>query len=455
MRVISKAKFAVVLAIAGIFSGCVASAVKDAKVSAPPGPISSDKQPAVKETVVKTPVATVSSQEAAAPSEYRIGADDELEISVYGDKEAGADPLREYRIVVDDVLAVSVYGDRDLAKDQSVRPDGKIEFPLAGELQASGLTPDELRDEITKRLSKYVRNPQVSVIIKEYQYSKLSVLRKAQTQTVRPDGKIELPLAGEVQASGLTPQGLREQITQRLSKFFKNPQVTVIITKYNSKKVGIVGEVTKPGLLRLSSDISLMEAISRAEGVTQKADLRGAMLVRGGRILPIDFEKLLRQGDFTQNVLVQSNDVILIPNVSAKRVFILGEVSQNREIILDKDISLLQSIALAGGFSKVAEKSNVLIVRGGLASPKLMEINAQKIINERQITQDVLLQPGDIVYVPKTVISDIVELFADIRGVLDPFLVAFSGITLGPDVVSVLTTGKTLSQRTVGVAVSP
>ena len=66
------------------------------------------------------------------------------------------------------------------------------------------------------------------------------------TQTVRPDGKIAFPLVGDIQARALTPDELREQIAQRIARYVKNPEVTVIVTTYNSKKISVLGEVKNP-----------------------------------------------------------------------------------------------------------------------------------------------------------------------------------------------------------------
>lgn len=336
-------------------SGCVS--IWNSKVPGFPSAMPSGELPAIRETVVETslPRATISATPTA--KDYRIGAEDELDISVYGDKE--------------------------LSRLQIVRPDGKIDFPLAGTIQASGLTADELRGELEQRLLKYQRSP----------------------------------------------------------------QVTVIITKYNSRKLAILGEVKTPGILRLSSDIDVLEGLSRAGGLTDDADLRGSLLIREGQTLPLNFEKLVKQGDFTQNILLQANDVILIPNIKDKKVFVLGEVKNPTVVILKPGITLVEAVSTVGGFTIDAQTSNVLIIRGGLASPKIMEINVDEITKREQTVRDVQLQAGDIIYVPKTVIANVVQYFNNIRDILSPMLLATTGITQWPDVLSVLLYGKTIGQR--------
>jgi len=302
-----------------------------------------------------------------------------VEYSLPNRASIGVVPAEAYRIGIDDELEVSVYGDADLVKTQTVRPDGKIGFPLIGEVRANGLTPAELR----------------------------------------------------------------EQMTQALAEFVKDPQVAVIVTQYNSRRVVILGQVETPGLIRLTSDIDLLEGISRAGGVTDAADLRGALLVRAGEILPVSLEKLLRQGDLEQNVLLRANDVVLIPNINAKKAFVLGEVKEPLVLPLKYDVNLAAAISLAGGFTRSAEKRNVLIVRGGLGDPKIIAIDFNKIIKQGNLAQNLRLEPNDIVYVPKSRIADVVGFFQNLRDILGPTVMAETGIILAPDVWDVLTEFKT------------
>jgi polysaccharide export outer membrane protein len=297
----------------------------------------------------------------------------------------------EYRIGVDDKLEISVYGDRDLSKTQTVRPDGKIDFPLAGTLQAAGLTADDLGARIRERLVKYLRDP----------------------------------------------------------------QVTVLITEYNSRRVSVLGEVKTPGLLRLSADISLLEAVSRVGGLTENSDLQGALLVRDSKVLPVDFEKLLRRGDLTQNVLLRPNDVVFIPDLRNKKVFILGEVNKPQVAILKPGLTLVESISLAEGFTRSAESRNVLIIRGGLGTPKILEVNVAAVTREGQVASNVPLESGDIVFVPASLIANVVRFFDDLRTIISPFVLAATGITLYPDVKSVLESGKTVGQQRQPVVVGP
>lgn len=288
--------------------------------------------------------------------------------------------LSEYRIGKDDELDISVYGDDDLAKTQTVRPDGKIAFPLLEDIQASGATPEELR----------------------------------------------------------------EQLRQRLSRYLKNPHVTVIVSKYNSKQVFVLGQVKIPGVLLLSSDINVLQGIARAGGVTEEADLQGALLVRDAQVVPVNFDKLLRSGDFTQNILLRPNDTILIPNVSAKRVFVLGEVKQSLAIALKNPMTLIEAISMAGGFTSDVDSQNVVIVRGGLGADNILKVNVDDITEQGLMARNMPLQPNDIVYVPKSFIAEAGYFAENISKIITPIILTGFGISLYPTVESVITTGKSL-----------
>ena len=259
------------------------------------------------------------------------------------------------------------------------------------------------------------------------------------TQVVRPDGKIAFPLVGEVQANGRTPDQLREQLWHGLTEYIRKPQVAVIITEYRSRKVKILGQVRTPGLIMLVSDVDLLEGLSRAGGLTEDADLSGAFLVRGEEILPVDFEKLLTHGDLTQNVLLKPQDFIFIPHIDAKKAFVFGEVRTPLALALKHNVTLVESISMAGGFTPNAEQSNVLILRGGPGDPKILTADIEAMTKNGEIIQNIPLEPHDIVYVPKTRIANIVEFAENLRKILSPIINIEEGILLSAEVERVLT----------------
>jgi len=134
---------------------------------------------------------------------------------------------------------------------------------------------------------------------------------------VRPDGRISLPLLNDVQASGLTPMQLGAEITNRLKKFISDPKVTIIVTKVNSQRIYIVGEVTRAGAFPLVPNMTVLEAISSAGGCTIFAKQTKIYILRleNGKEtrLPFNFKEVLGGQKMSQNILLKPGDTIVVP----------------------------------------------------------------------------------------------------------------------------------------------
>ncbi|MBU0502960.1 MAG: polysaccharide biosynthesis/export family protein [Candidatus Omnitrophota bacterium] len=133
---------------------------------------------------------------------------------------------------------------------------------------------------------------------------------------VRPDGKISFPLVGDIQAAGLTIPGLDEVITEKLKDFIKYPEVSISLKKMGGARVMILGQVNAPGLYSVTGARTLMEAISMAGGLTRDGVPSSTVLIRGGFNAPniqrINVAKVFK-GDLRQNVILQSQDIVFVP----------------------------------------------------------------------------------------------------------------------------------------------
>jgi polysaccharide export outer membrane protein len=134
---------------------------------------------------------------------------------------------------------------------------------------------------------------------------------------IRPDGKISLPLIGDVQAAGLTTARVRESIRAKLKEFKETPEVSVIVREINSLVVYITGEVIHPGKLSLRSDTSILQAIIMAGGFTQYASPNKIVLLR--RVGAVETRKVIRYKDIVSgqkpqdDVILQRGDTIVVP----------------------------------------------------------------------------------------------------------------------------------------------
>jgi polysaccharide export outer membrane protein len=135
------------------------------------------------------------------------------------------------------------------------------------------------------------------------------------TLPVRPDGKISLPLLNDVQASGLTPQQLADSVTERLKKYISDPRVTVVVTAINSKRIYLVGEVSRAGATPMLPNMTVLQALSSA-GLNQFAKTKGIYVLRNEngkqQKLPVNYRNLVK-GDVRQNYVLQPGDTIVVP----------------------------------------------------------------------------------------------------------------------------------------------
>src|ERR1051325_3137863 len=136
------------------------------------------------------------------------------------------------------------------------------------------------------------------------------------TVPVRPDGKLSLPLVNDVQASGLTPMDLRQHLTDQLSEYLPSPEVSVIVREVHNFKVAVVGSVKMPGDYEIKSQATVLELIARAQGLTEFANRDRIVVLRqnGNKTERIKFNyRKVAEGDDQDNFFVRAGDVIVVP----------------------------------------------------------------------------------------------------------------------------------------------
>ena len=134
---------------------------------------------------------------------------------------------------------------------------------------------------------------------------------------VRPDGRISLPLIDDVQAAGLSPQQLAKSVAEKLKKFLNEPQVTVIVTAMNSQRVFVVGEVLRAGAFPMLPGMTVLQALSSAGGFTTFADVKKihVMRLRDGKQMeiPFNYREVLKGENSGQNIKLEPGDTIVVP----------------------------------------------------------------------------------------------------------------------------------------------
>ena len=137
------------------------------------------------------------------------------------------------------------------------------------------------------------------------------------TALVRPDGGISFPLAGDLPVAGKTAAEVRDEIVKRLARFITEPEVTVAVVRVASYRVYVIGRVNKPGDIAVGRPIDVLQALSLAGGMTPFAAEDGIRIIRrvdGRQVsIPFDFTRVRKGGDLSQNITLRSGDVLLVP----------------------------------------------------------------------------------------------------------------------------------------------
>jgi polysaccharide export outer membrane protein len=223
---------------------------------------------------------------------------------------------------------------------------------------------------------------------------------------VRPDGMISFPLVGDVKAAGIGPQELKALLERELSKFIKTPTVSVIVTAINSFKIYVIGEgissiaggASNNGVITLKRNTSLLQLLAQL-GSLNNADLNNAYVLRDGKKLNTDFYKLIIKGDFTQDLPLKTNDIILIPDNFQKRIMVVGAVRTPGVIQYREGLTVTDAILNTGGFTEFAKQNDVMIIRKEGTAVKNIEARLKDVIQDGDISKDISLKPGDLIIV--------------------------------------------------------
>jgi polysaccharide biosynthesis/export protein len=224
--------------------------------------------------------------------------------------------------------------------------------------------------------------------------------------TVAPDGRLYYSLVPGLDVWGLTLPEAGQALERELARYYTSPQVSMQLRGVDSARVWILGRVANPGVYPMASAMTVLEAIALAGGTLTSslsgttedlADLNHAFIVREGQRLPVNFQRLLHEGDMRQNIYLAPDDFIYFPSAAVRDIYVLGAVRSPKAVNRQHD-TLVGAIADAGGPIKNAYLSHVAIVRGTLDDPQIAVVNFNEIVVGK--APDVQLEPRDIVYVP-------------------------------------------------------
>jgi polysaccharide biosynthesis/export protein len=264
-------------------------------------------------------------------------------------QQTGGRPGQDYKVGGYDVLNISVYEEKDLSRDAvRVSADGTISFPLAGRLQVDNLTTSEIEKLISQKLAE--------------------------------------------------------------GRYLLDAHVSVLVTEYKSKRYLVLGAVKNPGSFPLQVQERVLDGLSRAEGIAADKAGKKAMIVRTENpgkpqerkiVISIDLQGLLKGRDQVSNIFLMEKDMIYVP--AAEYFFIIGQVRKPGSFMIpDREITLVEAISMAEGFTSIAARNRTRIIRveGGLE--KIIQVKVDAITEAGKKIQDVIIQPNDVIVVPES-----------------------------------------------------
>jgi len=249
----------------------------------------------------------------------------------------------------------------------------------------------------------------------------------SKTYPVSSKGTIAMPIVGLVEVGDLTAEESADRISETLRDgYIKDPRVTVLVSEYNSQKVLVFGSVERPNLYKLKRETTLLELLSDAGGVKGAAGgkvvitrlprkprgegaegAEGADGAQGAGPQPeaeyisVSLDELLIEGDVSQNVSLLPGDTVYVSSSGERKVYVLGQVVNPGPYDLGAGATVLEILQAAGGVAEFGNANKIQVRRTLDGRPEIITVSVTE-ISRGDRTQDIALQPGDVVTVPKS-----------------------------------------------------
>ena len=224
---------------------------------------------------------------------------------------------------------------------------------------------------------------------------------------VDADGYVQLPVLERAHVGGKTTTEIQSELKIAYQKEFINPWVVVLVVEFGSRPLYLLGEFNAPGVVYLDRPTNIIQALGHGKGLSERAYLRGARLLRRNDLVAVDINGLLKEGRADQNLWLEADDTIYVPNIEEQKIIVLGAVNLPGAVVYGNDgMGLVEAIARANDIRRGSAKlDEVRIIRSlSPVSGEFITVDAEQIFAGS--APDFPLLPGDIVYVPQNALGD-------------------------------------------------
>ena len=220
-------------------------------------------------------------------------------------------------------------------------------------------------------------------------------------KVVDDNGDLYYPYVGNLHVAGKTVPEVREELSRELSRYFKKVKLDIRVLSFQAHRMAVVGEVKNPGVLAMNeTPLTVSEAISRAGGATKDSDLNNVALARDGKLYKLDVQALFEKGMTTQNLLLQDGDVLNIGDQKDSKVYVMGEVGRQQALQINKGrMNLSQALAEAYGVDfNTSRPGDIYVLRPGELQPEIFQLDAES-PDAMILAAQFPLQPHDTLFV--------------------------------------------------------
>ncbi len=340
----------------------------------------------------------------------------------------------EYRVGLGDVLRIRLYdGKESVERVVRVRPDGKISFDLVNSVQVQDFTPTQIGEVIKLRLAKFYKHPEVTVFVDEFASQKVLVIgnvnspgtyalmgedrvldllaRAGWISTPAVDGADQVVLLRDGARETLSLSRMLNQAKLDQNRILRRGDIIYVVASGEKGMVRVQGEFKSPGKVAIEREpMWVTDAITAAGGFTADAEPSKAFIVRSdGTRVSVDLSEVLdgRKSPADAPAL-HDGDLFFVPQRMSLRVFVLGMVRAPGEYMLPAGSHVLAAISRAGYHLPGAVLDGTRVVRiSPSGQTQVFQVALDRLLHDRQFQQDIALADGDVVYVPKSVMSNI------------------------------------------------